>query len=217
MKRGTSARVSAVLAAAAALAVMLAGCASGEGQEAATESAVPEATAPLVGGDEESGSSGAPSVAATPAGDQGLQEAAAGYLNVRENQASHFHAKPGDWFVQAQPFMTPEGYAALTAGIEDVGNLQGGYAWEVSHEQGLAVRVQVGECVLVPGGAHTESEKDVSCPVTDVVVDRAGNPVPSMSIPATWPYVGDQPDAVLSMKVVDGGWKVDADQTGMSG
>lgn len=220
-----------ILAAAAVGGILLSGCSSQDETAPAPTTQAAEAVAPKVEVQPPSAAPGTqatgpgtqapPSIAPPPeakiVNDASLQETAAKYLNERENQASHFRSKPGDWLTEARKLMTEGGYNKLTANMGSLDNVTGGYAWNVSHEQGLAVKVDVGQCVeLAQGSAGTDNDKTVTCPVRDLVVDKEGKNVPTTKIPPTWPYVGKQQDALLSMKREGGGWKVEADMTGMA-
>lgn len=209
-----------------ASALVLAGCTNDPEPEEQTSEA-PTAEAPEVGGDggsspsdsggaEESPEEQGPPPEALDVEDGTLQEAAVQYITVRENQASYHHKKPTDWLDEAKKYMTAEGYQTLA---DNAGSGAGGsYAWTVSHDQGLAVKPQVGECVELTQATETvsDTEKTVSCPVTDIVVGKDGKPIPTNQIPATWPYVGEQQDALLGMKKDGEGWKVNMDMTGMA-
>lgn len=153
-----------------------------------------------------------------PVDNESLQGTAEDYLNARENQMSYQHEKPLDWLDDVKPLMTQEAFAELeesTGGGEGVSS--GGNAWAISHEEGLAVQAEVGECgVDMAAGLDEPDSKMVRCPVTDVVVDEDGDPVPSTEIPSMWPYVGPQRPAVLHMVREDGQWKVQMDATGLA-
>lgn len=179
-----------------------------EGQEPSEEATTSEGT---------EATSDAPPPEALAVEDGTLQEAAQAYVNVRENQASHHHEKAGDWLGDVKKHMTEDGYKRLTENIGSVGDASGGYAWNVSHDKGLSVKVEMGECFeLTQAGEGTDTSKTVSCSVTDIVVDKEGKPIPTTDIPPTWPYVGEQQDALLAMKKDGEGWKVDMDMTGMA-
>lgn len=226
----TSRHHRAVLGVAAILtasALALSGCTNDPEPEEPTPEA-PTAEAPEVGGDggsdtSDAGGEGeateeqAPPPEALDVEDQALQETAEKYITVRENQASYHHEKPGDWLDEVKEYMTPEGYQTLTEGVGSA-EPGGGYAWTVSHEQGLAVNPEVGECVELTQASEgtSDTEKTVSCPLTDIVVDKDGKNIPTNEIPPTWPYVGEQQDVLLSMKKDGEGWKVDMDMTGMA-
>lgn len=221
----------ATLGAAAVLtagALLLSGCTSGDDKPEETSTPAPTAEAPGVGGDPSSPSEtgGAEEEAPDASGkppealkveDKSLQETAQKYLNVRENQASYNHKKPDDWLGKIKKYMTKDGFSTLKASAGSADEAAGGYAWNISHDKGLAVKVKVGECVaLTQAGTNTDTEKTVSCSVSDLVVDKKGKNIPTTDIPSTWPYVGEQQDALLSMKKGGGGWKVDMDMTGMA-
>lgn len=211
-------------------ALTLSGCTSESEPEDPTSSSAPIAEAPGVegGGGQEAdpsdsgGADDVPEEQAPPpealSVEESLQETAEKYISARENQASYFHKKPADWLGKVKEHMTPEGYEALRSSVGSPDEASGGYAWNVSHDQGLAVKPQVGECMELTQASETSSDttKTVSCSVTDVVVDKEGKNVPTNEIPPTWPYVGEQQDALLEM-VKDGeGWKVNGDMTGMA-
>ena len=209
------------LAATASLAILLTGCTTEEEPvEESTSEAVAEA--PNVPQQQPTPS------ASTPQSDEGgdpgvsevndgsLQEVAVKYISERENQASHHHEKPNDWLKEVEKHMTKEGFKELSDSV-GAGDGAGGYAWNVSHEQGLAVKADTGECeVIDQAGVDTDTEKVVGCAVTDVVVDKDGEPVPVSDIPPTWPFVGPQDDALLHMKKEGESWKVHMDMTGMA-
>lgn len=223
--RRSTLRIAAVLAAGA---LVLSGCTDDNEPDEQESSSAPSAEAPDVGNGETGGSSDSggaeaetpeeegPPPEALDVEDKALQETAEKYITVRENQASHHHDKPTDWLGDIKKYMTTEGYQTLSEGIGP--DASGGYAWNVSHDQGLAVKPRVGECVELTQASETSSdtEKTVSCSVTDIVVDKDGKNVPTNQIPATWPYVGDQQDALLEMKKDGEGWKVNMDMTGMA-
>lgn len=209
-----------------ASALVLAGCTNDPEPEEQTSEA-PSAEAPEVGGDggsspsdsgggEESPEEQGPPPEALDVEDGTLQEVAVQYITVRENQASYYHEKPTDWLDEAKEYMTTEGHQTLT---ESAGSGAGGsHAWTVSHDQDLAVKPEVGECVELTQATETisDTEKTVSCPVMDIVIGKDGEPIPTNQIPATWPYVGEQQDALLGMKKDGEGWKVNMDMTGMA-
>lgn len=207
--------------------IILSGCTNGDEPSDPEASNTASAEAPPVEGeepteetpsetDEEAPTDDAPPEA-LEIEDKALQEAAQKYVTVRENQASHNHKKAGDWLGDAKKYMTKDGYKRLTEQVGSPDEASGGYAWNISHDQGLAVKVEMGECVeLTQAGNNTDTSKTVSCAVTDIVVDKKGKPVPTTDIPATWPYVGEQQDALLAMKKDGEGWKVDMDMTGMA-
>ena len=154
-----------------------------------------------------------PSVSST---DELVQQAAVGFVTVRENQQSHQHAKPRDWLTQVAEYMTTDGHSELAASIPEEGHT--GDTWNVSHDEGLGVAVEMGECVVYEAaGVNEPDHKIVQCPVSDVVVGSDGKPVAVTEIPAVWPYVGPQTPAVLEMKQVGGKWLVHADWTGLAG
>lgn len=210
-------------------ALALAGCTDDKEPDDQASSTAPSAEAPGVGGDggsegssESEGDEELPEDQGPPpealSVDETLQESAEKYISARENQASHFHKKPTDWFGKVKKYMTADGYDTLKASAETGDDASGGYAWGVAHDQGLAVKPQVGECKELTQASKTSSDtkKTVSCSVTDIVVDKKGKNVPTNKIPSTWPYVGEQQDALLEM-VKDGeGWKVNMDMTGMA-
>lgn len=226
MKSTKRSRAALSLAALAAVgALLLSGCTSDEPEAEPTNTA--EAEAPAVNGnepdvEEEAPSSEedvateeAPPPEALAVEDETIQEIAQKYINERENQASHYREEPTEWLDDVKEYMTAEGHQSLaeTAGE----GASGGYAWAQSHDQGLAVEVRVGECEeLTQAGEGSDTEKTISCPVTDIVVDEDGDNLPTNEIPPTWPYVGDQQDALLAMKKSGEGWKVDMDMTGMA-
>lgn len=205
--------------------LVLSGCTSNEEKPQAAETSAAQAQAPEVEvnpDDSTAPTAPIPTVVGPPpealdVKDQTLQETAVKYINERENQASQHHKKPGDWLTEAKKYMTENGYKQLTQNMGPVDESAGGYAWNVSHEQGLAVKVVVGECTeLTQGSSGKDNEKTVMCPVTDIVVDKDGKNVATTNIPPTWPYVGEQQDALLLMKKSGEGWKVDMDMTGMA-
>lgn len=208
-------------------ALVLSGCTNGGDEPEETGSSAPTAEAPDVGGDpgtsnDDSGETQVPDDQGPPpealdVEDKSLQATAEKYLDERENQASHFRKKPKDWLGSVKKHMTDDGFAELKSSIGSGAGASGGYAWDVSHEEGLSVKVQVGECLeLTQAGGNTDTEKTVSCSLTDLVVDKKGKNVSTTDIPPTWPFVGEQPDALLSMKKDGKGWKVDMDMTGMA-
>lgn len=203
--------------------IALFGCTNNEEPSEPEPTTTSEAQAPEVEGSEPS-QSPPPSQGVSDGGgeppqaleieDETVQETAEQYLTERENQASHYRDEPNDWLATVKEYMTEEGYARLT---EDVSGGSGGYAWGISHDQGLAVKVEVGQCEeLTQTGADTDTEKTISCSVNDVVVDKDGKRIPTTEIPPTWPYVGQQQNALLEMKKSGEGWKVDMDMTGMA-
>lgn len=204
--------------------LVLAGCTNTE-EPQGQESVAPTAEAPDVEGTPGGSQTG---VEATPKQtgkppealgieDKALQKAAEDYINARENQASHFHKKPTDWLDDVKEYMTSEGHKRLTDRAGSAYGAAGGYAWDVSHEEGLAVKAQVGECSeLTQAGGNTDTKKTVSCSVLDVVVDKDDKNVPTTEIPPTWPYVGEQQNALLEMRKDGEGWKVHMDMTGMA-
>ena len=197
-----------------------------ESEDSATSNA-PSAKAPDIEHNEGADSSGesageseesAPPPESLSIKDKSLQETAEKYISARENQASHFHKKPSDWLNEVKKYMTPEGYELLKSNTGSLDDASGGYAWTVSHDQGLEVKPRVGECVELTQASEALSEttKTVSCSVLDIVVDKKGKNVPTNEIPPTWPYVGEQQDALLEMTKKGEGWKVNADMTGMA-
>lgn len=207
-------------------ALALSGCTSGEGGPEETDTSTPTAEAPDVGGNPSTSGGGGKTETPTEEGappealaveDKSLQETAEKYIHERENQASQFRKKPEDWLKSVKKYMTSDGFAQLKSTVGTEGDASGGYAWNVSHDKGLSVKAQVGECVeLTQAGGGSDTEKTVSCSLTDLVVDKKGKNVPTADIPSTWPFVGDQQDALLSMKKDGKGWKVDMDMTGMA-
>lgn len=180
-----------------------------------TETAAPTASA--------SGSASASAAASKrpgvdPVSDKSLQEAAEDYLNARENQMSAKHDKPIDWLDDVEPLMTSSGFKKLKDSIGEAGEagVGGGHAWQVSHDDGLGVEVQVGQCGVDMAIEVDEADrKIVRCSVSDVVVDEDGEPVSSTDVPPMWPFVGPQKPAVLEMVKEGGSWKVQQDATGM--
>lgn len=149
--------------------------------------------------------------------DKTVQEAAEKYLDARENQASYKHKKPEDWLKQVKKYMTDEGFKELSDSTGDDKGTGGGSAWSVSHKQKIAVKVNVGKCKeLTQAGTNSDTEKTISCSVSDIVVDKDGKNLPTTKIPSGWPYVGDQQTALLDMRKEGKGWKVHMDMTGMA-
>lgn len=228
----TSARRTPTLVlASAALAgtLLLTGCGDGgEEQPQDAGTTAPGAQAPEVAGSP-SASTSAPEETAKPSAsassakpptatgveDKDLQHAAAEFVNERENQASHYRKKPQDWIADVKPYMTKAGHKELSASASG-GVSAGGNAWTVSHDEGLAVKTQVGQCKELSQAGSTATTKTVSCPVTDLVIDKEGKQVATTKVPPMWPYVGEQQDALLEMKKEGGGWKVNRDATGLA-
>lgn len=190
--------------------------------EAQPTTTAPEAVAPTVQAntpptsDEDAG--GKPVVGAPEANDvdESIQKVAEQFIHERENQASYNRKKPEDWLKAVKPIMTASGYKQLTAQVGGGADAQGGYAWDVSHEKGLAVKAKVGKCLHLTQAGGSATEKTVTCSVIDIVVGKDGQPITSSDIPSTWPFVGEQQDALLTLKKEGGGWKVEMDATGMA-
>lgn len=228
----TSARRTPTLAlASAALAgtLLLTGC-GGDGEEQPQDpgTTAPGAQAPEVAGSpsapaSDSATSATPSAptssakppTATEVQDKALQRTAAEFVNERENQASHYRKKPQDWIADVKPYMTAAGHKELSESASG-GLSAGGNAWTVSHDEGLAVKTEVGQCKELSQAGSTATTKTVSCPVMDLVIDKEGKKVATNKVPPMWPYVGEQQDALLEMKKEGGGWKVNRDATGLA-
>ena len=133
------------------------------------------------------------------------------YLDARENALAWNHDKPSSWLKEVKPIMTTDGYQKLSEGYSDEGNP--GYAWSLSHREGLAVKVAT-DCAVPSAAGSTKTQVTLQCGVTDQVVDKSGKPIPLTKIPDAWTHVGPQPPAVLSLVAKDGEWLINADLTG---
>lgn len=142
-----------------------------------------------------------------------VTEVATKYLKERENASSHYRTSPTEWLDKVKPLMTSDGYKQVRAGVsEDAGDDR---VWQVSHEQGLAVKVTA-ECQVDTAGGDTDTFKALVCTITDMPVDKDGNLVPTTKIPDSWPYAGTN-TATLNMTNTAEGWRVSLDASGMAG
>lgn len=139
--------------------------------------------------------------------------AAAKYLDARENQVSWYQKRDASWLTVLKSTMTAKGYNAIAEQVK-AGAGGSNYAWDTSHDEGLAVKTFVGCEVSEAAGVDTATEKIVLCSLVDQVVGKDGKPVPLNDIPDTWPYIGQQTSPQLEIHKVGGRWLVDHDYTG---
>lgn len=157
---------------------------------------------------------GAPEVGELGDEKQAIIKTATGFIVARENQWSHQHKSPLDWLEEARPYVTDSYYKSMKERINPEGSA--GAEWSIAHDKGYAVKARVSECgVNVASGVDDESNKTVQCAVTDLVVDKDGNQVPTTQIPLEWTRVGSQPVAMLLIVKQGDKWLVDQDGTGM--
>lgn len=195
------------------------GCAHESPTEKPSESVTPVEAAPVEPSDEESTSKDDATPLATidpkelKPGDLNKTQlhAVAQYLTVRENSESAAYKDGSDWAKDLKDVTTADGFKDAS---KQFGRPDSSGARNIAQEQGYVVQVATGGCILTPDFPNDKTTVAVQCDLTDLVVDKGGDTVPSSSVDTAWPYYGTREGPVLVLAKKGDKWLLDGDYTG---